>query len=179
MWARSVFSTRRWWIAVRTACAGRWPRLQYPYAGGAVVILLGLTALISYSMGRRDAPSAAPSRAAVALPSYSKPIALVDAPLRVPAVQPQPAPTSSPTPNAKASQPPTNAPQPETKRKVEVALTAEAIAAIIIKASRDRYYATGTSVRLPGRFDAQRSSLRGRSAYSRPGELRRCAIQPT
>lgn len=107
--------------------------------GGAVIILLGLTALISYPIGYRGAPSAVPSPAAITSPSYSKPVALVDAPLDGPAIKRQPAPTLG----AKASQPAPTAPQPEMKRKVEIALTAAAIAAIIIKASRDRYYATG------------------------------------
>ena len=111
--------------------------------GGAVTILLGLTALISYFIGRQDAPPAAPSASAITHPGYSKPVALVDAPLHVRAIQPQPTPTPSSTPSDKASQPSASAPQPDTKRKVEVVLTAAAIATIIIKASRDRYYATG------------------------------------
>lgn len=135
--------------------------------GGAVIILLGLTALISYSVGRQDAPPAVPTSATP--PSYSKPVALVDAPVRVPAIQPQPAPTPSPTPSAKASQPSSNAPQLETKRRVEVVLTAAAIAAIIIKASRDRYYATGHPCACPDDLMRNGRACGGRSAYSRPG----------
>ncbi len=39
---------------------------------------------------------------------------------------------------------------PDTKRKIETALTAAAIVAILIKASRDEYYPHGSPVRLSG-----------------------------
>src|SRR5215471_10338605 len=105
---------------------------------GAVIVLLGLTALIFYSIGRQDAPTVGPTSPA-AVPT-TKPIALVDAPLDAPAIKPQPAPRPSPTPNAKTSQPSAAPPHLDAKRKAEVALTAAAIAAIIVKASRDQYY---------------------------------------
>jgi hypothetical protein len=135
--------------------------------GGVVIVLLGLTALTFYSIGRQGAPPAAPSPAAPAHPSYFKPVALVDAQLDVLASKPQS--TPSPSPSAKASQPPAAALQPETKRKVEIVLTAAAIAGMIIKASRDRYYATGHPCACPDDLMRNGRACGGRSAYSRPG----------
>jgi hypothetical protein len=56
-----------------------------------------------------------------------------------------------------------------TTRKVEVALTAAAIAAIIIKASRDRYHATGHPCACPDDLMLNGRACGSRSAYSRPG----------
>jgi hypothetical protein len=57
----------------------------------------------------------------------------------------------------------------DTKRKVEAALTAAAIAAIIVQASRDQYHVGGRPCACPD--DAMRNgrACGGRSAYSRPG----------
>ena len=147
--------------------------------GGAVTILLGLTALISYFIGRQDAPPAAPSASAITHPGYSKPVALVDAPLHVRAIQPQPTPTPSSTPSAKASQPSASAPQSDTKRKVEVVLTAAAIATIIIKASRDRYYATGHPCACPMISCATAEHAAAGAPIHGREEQRRSAIRPT
>ena len=88
--------------------------------GGAVVILLGLTALISYSVGRQNAPTAVPPRAALDAPSYAKPVALTESQLSAPAIKPQPSPSSLPTPNAKSSQPELAPVPSKTKRKVQM-----------------------------------------------------------
>jgi hypothetical protein len=106
--------------------------------GRAVIVILGFTALIFYSIGRQDVPTAGPSSMLVA-PTYTKPLALVDAPLDAPAIRPQPTPSPSPTAIAKAIQPSPVPQQPKAKRKAEVALTVAAIAAIIVKASRHQY----------------------------------------
>lgn len=138
--------------------------------GGAVIILVGLTALVAYSMGRHDAPSGGAKPAAVvAVPSTAKPVAFVDPLLDAPAVKPQPAPSPSPTPTPKIGQPAQAPLPPETKRKVEVVLTAAAIAAIIVKASRDRYYATGHPCACPDDLMRNGRACGARSAYSRPG----------
>ena len=142
-------------------------RLNSGMRGGAVIVLLGLTALISYSIGRRDAPTVWPTSPA-AVPT-TKPIAVVDAPLDAAAVRPQPAPSQSPTPNAKAGEPSAAPSHPDAKRKAEVALTAAAIAAIIVKASRDQYYATGHPCACPDDLMRTGRACGGRSAYSRPG----------
>jgi hypothetical protein len=74
----------------------------------------------------------------------------------------------SPAPSAKAGSSDKPA-APDTKRKVEVALTAAAIAAIIVQASRDQYHATGKPCACPDDTARNGSSCGGRSAYSRPG----------
>jgi hypothetical protein len=56
-----------------------------------------------------------------------------------------------------------------TKRKAEVALTAAAIAAIIVQASRDQYHATGRPCACPDDTMRNGGACGGRSAYSRPG----------
>src|SRR5262249_42572273 len=134
-------------------------RLNIGMRGGAIIVLLGLTALISYSIGRQDAPTVGPTSPA-AVPT-TKPIALVDAPLDTPALNP---------PAIKhQAQPSASPPPPDAKRKAEVALTAAAIAAIIVKASRDQYYATGHPCACPDDLMRNGRACGGRSAYSRPG----------
>jgi hypothetical protein len=126
--------------------------------GRAVLILLGITALAAYSVGRQDAPANQPPAAATASPAtYVKPMAFT-----APAVE-QPAP---------ASPPPAAPDQPvrwDNKRKVESVLTAAAIAAIIVQASRDQYHASGRPCACPDDSARNGSACGGRSAYSRPG----------
>jgi hypothetical protein len=131
--------------------------------GGVVIVLLGLTALISYSIGRHDAPTPGPVPQAPSTPSFTKPVALAGAPLSS-SLESQLAPSPPPTPPPKAA-----APQPETKRKIEVALTAAAIAAIIVKTSRDQYHAKGHPCACPDDTMRNGRACGGRSAYSRPG----------
>lgn len=138
--------------------------------GGVVILLLAITALGAYSIGRQGAPPTGTAPSAVtAVPGITKPLAFVDAPLDAPASKPQPAPSPLPTTAAKPSQPSQAAPQLETKRKVEAALTAAAIAAIIVKASRDQYYATGHPCACPDDLTRNGRACGVRSAYSRPG----------
>jgi hypothetical protein len=77
---------------------------------------------------------------------------------------PVPAP-SGPKPTAKADL----ADKPAIKRKVEAALTAAAIAAIIVQASRDQYHAGGRPCACPDDSMRNGRACGGRSAYSRPG----------
>jgi hypothetical protein len=58
---------------------------------------------------------------------------------------------------------------PESKRKVEAVLTAAAIAAIIVQASRDQYHAGGRPCACPDDSMRNGRACGGRSAYSRPG----------
>jgi hypothetical protein len=136
--------------------------------GGIVVLLLGVTAVTAYSMGRHDVPSAGPA-AAPAAPSSARPIAFVDAPLDAPTPKPQATPSPIPAAVAKPSQPSQVPPQPESKHKPDVVLTAAAIAAILIQASRDQYHATGHPCACPD--DLMRNGRRcgGNSAHSRAG----------
>ena len=94
--------------------------------GGAVLILLGITTLAAYSVGRQDAPANEPP-VAFAAPtavarSTAQPVAFT-----TPAVeQAAPAPLSTPAPQKPATDVPA---KPESKRKVEAVLTAAAITA--------------------------------------------------
>lgn len=140
--------------------------------GGVVIVLLGLTALGAYSIGRQTATTNAPSSTAPSN-TYAKPLALTEA---LPSAPQQVSTSSSATSPGVAKPPPakptptTSAPQKlDNREKVEVALTAAAIAAIMIKASRDQYHATGRPCACPD--DAMRNgrACGGKSAYTRPG----------
>lgn len=141
---------------------------------GALIILLGLTALVSYSLGQQDAPTGKSASAAAApepIPSFSRPVALAAVPSEV-ATSPAPA---KPDTERPGSQQPAklNKPEkptaPDAKRKAEVALTAAAIVAILIKASRDQYYATGHPCACPDDLMRNGRACGARSAHSRPG----------
>jgi hypothetical protein len=114
-------------------------------------------------LGRQDAPTGKQSTAIVLSTASEKPVALVAAPIDT---------TAGPTaPSPPAAKPSTldKPQQSDAKRKVEVALTAAAIAAMIVQASRDRYYATGHPCACPEDFTRNGQRCGGRSAYSRPG----------
>jgi hypothetical protein len=136
---------------------------------GATVILLGLTALVAYSLGRQDVST---GKQAI-VPSTSspvEPVALLAAPTE--ATQPLPFSSPSPAPSAPPSAIPSNpdkAPQPDAQRKTREVLTATAIAAIIVQASRDQYYRTGHPCACPEDLTRNGQRCGGRSAYSRPG----------
>jgi hypothetical protein len=68
-----------------------------------------------------------------------------------------------------ADVPDNNSVSPTTKRKVEAALTAAAIAAIIVRASRAQYHAGGRPCACPDDTMRNGRACGGRSAYSRPG----------
>lgn len=144
---------------------------------GGVTILLGLTAIVSYSLGRRDEPAnrqtiGAPvtSLALQASPPAVARTSLLakpeDAAAAADRPQPAPSPPSSPSAVEKAK---AAAPQPDGKRKAEVVLTAAAIAAILIRASREQYYRTGHPCACPDDLMRNGRACGGRSAYSRPG----------
>lgn len=137
--------------------------------GGAVILLLVITAIAAYSMGRHDAPSTGPAPiVAPILPNSPKPRTFVDAQLVVRPSDPEAAPSAKPTAVATPSSQPTSLPQQqEPKRKAEILLTAAAIAAILIQASRDQYHATGHPCACPD--DLMRNGRRcgGSSAHSR------------
>jgi hypothetical protein len=127
---------------------------------GAVLLLLGITAFGAYSVGRQSAPvSNAPVPAITSSSAVAQPVTFIG-----PAPQPStpaPVPSSSggPTPSTKAALPDKPA-APDTKRKVEAGLTAAAIAAIIVQASRDQYHAGGQAPRLSGWHHAAWQSVR-------------------
>jgi hypothetical protein len=131
--------------------------------GGSVLVLLTITAFGAYSVGHQSAPVSIPPVAVMTSPPVlAKPVAFSS-----PAAQ-TPVPVPSPTPLAKAA-PPDNSARPDSERKVEAVLTAAAVAAIIIQASRDQYHASGRPCACPDDTARNGSSCGGRSAYSRPG----------
>lgn len=144
--------------------------------GGAVTVLVGLTALVAYSLGRQDVPASKPivvvnpaPPAATGSPSATNPIALLATPPdAASSAKPQPtrgAALPSPTPAATPNPPNL----PDAKSKAEVVLTAAAIAAILIRASREQYYKTGHPCACPDDRMRNGRACGGRSAYSRPG----------
>jgi hypothetical protein len=137
--------------------------------GGTVIILVGLTALGAYSLGRQDVPTDKPSAAPVITPSIqlAKPVVLPAVPIALPVPSPPSKPIATIPPATSAI--PEKPAQPEAKHKAELALTAAAIAAIIVKASRDQYHATGRPCACPDDLMRNGRACGGRSAYSRPG----------
>ncbi len=146
----------------------RFPGLRFNAAmrGGTVLVILGITAVVAYSVGRQNVPANnAPLAVTSSPPILAKPVAFSGPTIHAPAPVATP---SSPPRSAKADLPDVTA-RSDSKRKVETALTAAAIAAIIVQASRDQYHAGGRPCACPD--DAMRNgrACGGRSAYSRPG----------
>jgi hypothetical protein len=148
--------------------------------GGAVVVLLGITAWAAYTVGRQSAPvSNPPPVAATAMPKsdLAKPVAFAGPAMQVPERVPTSGPSSDPAPSTKVSLPQITEPAgteakpsgSNIKRKVEIGLTAAAIAAIIVQASRAEYHAGGRPCACPDDTARNGSACGGRSAYSRPG----------
>lgn len=154
-------------------------------AGGA--ILIGLALLGAYLLGSSNAPSPQPPAEPVTLmarqPPQPRETAKPDLPAPTPAKSPVQrksdraplqivpeiaarTPAASSDSKAKPTEPPEiKKPKVDTK----AALTAAAIAALIVTASRNSYYATGRPCACPD--DRMRNGRRcgSRSAYSRPG----------
>jgi hypothetical protein len=133
--------------------------------GGAVLILVGLTALAAYSVGRPERPSSRSSPNSQQTP-FVKPAGLTSPVERSSSATVAPASGS-----AVALAQPTPVPdRPLIKKRIgEAVLTAAAIAAIIVKTSRDQYYATGHPCACPDDLMRNGRACGGRSAYSRPG----------
>src|ERR1700738_4727797 len=137
--------------------------------GRAIFVLLGLTAFGAYSVGCQSAPvSNAPVAAMTSPSALAQPVAFSGPAAQAPAPAPSSRPTNPPTPSAKVDVPDKSV-SPATKRKVEAALTASAIAAIIVQASRDQYHAGGRPCACPDDTMRNGRACGGRSAYSRPG----------
>lgn len=118
-----------------------------------------------------------PQRASTRRPSWRwlrRPVLLNPSLSAGPAAQlPEPASapraTSAPAPSAKAGLPDEKPSANDAKRKVGAALTATAIAAIIVQASRAQYHAGGRPCACPDDTMRNGRACGGRSAYSRPG----------
>lgn len=132
--------------------------------GWAVLVVLGLVALGAYALGYNRASVGVTTTSS----SSAQPVAFSGPTAQVGEPTPVPRPANLPAPSAKTSpgDRPTGA---DTKRKVEVALTAAAIAAIIVQASRDQYHAGGRPCACPDDTMRNGRACGGRSAYSRPG----------
>jgi hypothetical protein len=144
-------------------------RLNDPMRGGTTLILVGVAGMVAYSVGRQNVPSiGAPVAVMTSSPTVAKPMAFSGPVGQSPAPVSTPS-SNGPTPSAKAELPDNPARQDDTKRKVEVVLTAAAIAAIIVQASRDQYHAGGRPCACPDDRARNGSACGGRSAYSRPG----------
>jgi hypothetical protein len=141
-------------------------RLTSGMNGRAVFVLLGLVAWGAYALGFHGVPVGHAPVGATTTPSgFSQPAGATS---QIAEPAPVPRPAIAPVPSAKASLP-ENPPGNDTKRKVEAALTAAAIAAIIVRASRDQYHAGGRPCACPDDTMRNGRACGGRSAYSRPG----------
>ena len=111
--------------------------------GRTALVLLGIAAVAAYAVGLQNAPATSTT----SFPSsiVAKPVTLVSPTVRAPG--PVPA-LPNATPSVKADLPAKPIPQ-DNKRKVEAALTAAAIAAIIVQARRDQYHAGGRPCACP------------------------------
>src|ERR1700694_2969010 len=140
-----------------------------PMRGRAILVLLGLTAFGAYSVGRQSAPVSNVPVPAISSPSaLAQPVAFSSPAAQAPAPVPPSRPTNPPTPSTKVDVPDKSV-SPATKRRVEAGLTAAAIAAIIVQASRDQYHAGGRPCACPDDTMRKGRARGGRSAYSRPG----------
>lgn len=137
--------------------------------GGAVLVLLGITALAAYSMGRQNEPSSTPVAVVSSSPVVARPVAFSGVANQLPDPVTTLRFSDSPTALAKANPTDSKLARLNTTRKVETALTAAAIAAIIVQASRDQYHAGGRPCACPDDTMRNGRVCGGRSAYSRPG----------
>jgi hypothetical protein len=142
----------------------------------SLLILLSVTALGAYTVGHHSNPVNNATVAAIAQPqpSVAKPLAFA-APVSPPietsnaAYNPAHATSKAAPERATATRAPEKPAPHEIQRKAEIALTAAAIAAILIKISRDQYHATGRSCACPDDTMRNGRACGSRSAYSRPG----------
>jgi hypothetical protein len=144
-------------------------RLTSAMKGRAVFFLLGLGTMGAYALGYHSAPvshvpvQATASRSGVAQPvAFSGPAAQLPEPASATRATSAPAPSGKALPEEKPS-------ASDAKRKVEAALTAAVIAAIIVEASRAQYHAGGKPCACPDDAMGNGRACGGRSAYSRPG----------
>lgn len=143
-------------------------------ARAGTFIVVGLVAFVAYQVGARQTPVAvAPAPSLTTLPPVQP---LASASTQTQTVAPSaPAKTTTFTPPAPAKQQTaplgkqTEPPTFTTKQKAEAALTAAVIAAIIVQASRQAYYATGRPCACPDDTMRNGRSCGSKSAYSRPG----------
>jgi hypothetical protein len=134
--------------------------------GAVVFVLVGATALVAYNIGRQETTTSR-STPVGQQTSFARPVALAAPVESLPTVPVTSASVSTVTP---AEAKPTARDKALDKKRIgEAVLTAAAIAAIIVKTSRDQYYATGHPCACPDDLMRNGRACGGRSAYSRPG----------
>lgn len=139
---------------------------------GGGLLIVGALVVGAYALGasKHDSKPVAP-QAIVQTPAAQ--------PVSLPApAQPAPLPKAKPAAPPEAKKPlsllPPSPPEqpkagPITKQKVETVPTAAAIAALIVAASRQAYYASGRPCACPDDRMSNGRAFGSRSAYSRPG----------
>lgn len=137
--------------------------------GGNVLIICALL-VGAYSLGTRQDTAEPVAQTFVQAPTQAAPVAPIQTqapPKTKLASLPESKQPLTLTPPLPVELPKTK--QPTTKQKVEAALTAAAIAALIVAASRQAYYATGRPCACPDDRMRNGRACGSRSAYSRPG----------
>lgn len=152
-------------------------------------IVLSAVAAGAYALGSRQntSPPPKPSSPSYAFTAPPAPTATVQTstppaiiPRQAPPARVQPSTASAPislappgqpspkSPTQTQPQPKTEKPKVTTKQKVEAALTAAAIALILVKASREAYYASGKPCACPDDRMRNGRACGGNSAYLKP-----------
>lgn len=139
---------------------------------GGNILIIGALLVGAYSLGaKQDAAKPVAQQAFVQAPAQAVPVAPIQ-------TQAPPKPKLASLPDSKqplslAPPPPVEQPKTKqptiTKQKAETALTAAAIAALIVAASRQAYYSTGRPCACPDDRMRNGRACGSRSAYSQPG----------
>jgi hypothetical protein len=150
------------------ACTAFHPAVDFSDEGQGGNCFLGSGTMGAYALGYHSAPvshapvrATAPQSGVMQSVAFSGPAAQLSEPASTPRATSAPVPPGKVVPEEKPS-------AGNTKRKVEVALTAAAIAAIIIQASRAQYHAGGRPCACPDDTMRNGRACGERSAYSRP-----------
>jgi hypothetical protein len=144
-------------------------RLTSTMKDRAVFVLFGLGTLGAYALGYRSALRLGAVMAMASPSGFAQPVPLSRPAAQLPEPVSAPRATSAPAPSAKAGLPDEKPSANDAKRKVGAALTAAAIAEIIVQASRAQYHAAGRPCACPDDTMRNGRACGGRSVYSRPG----------
>jgi hypothetical protein len=145
-------------------------RLTLAMRGRASFVLLGLGMLGAYALGYHGVPVAqSPVRATASPSGFAQPVDFSRPAAQLPEPASAPRTSSAPAQSANAGLNQEKPSGSDSKRNVEAALRAAAIAAIIVEASRAQYHASGRPCACPDDTMRNGRACGGRSAYSRPG----------
>lgn len=135
---------------------------------GGNILIIGALLVGAYSLGaRQDSAKPVAPQAFVQAPAQA--VTVAPLPAQAPPKAKLASLPESNRPLSLAPPSPVEQPKTTTKQKVEAALTATAIAALIVAASRQAYYATGRPCACPDDRMRNGRACGSRSAYSRPG----------